>query len=90
MSDATPYIGRAMKRVEDPRLIQGLGTYTDDLRLAGLLHACMAIYYAYIDRAPVLILGATGPMNEAKRRPRIDWIHTPLDARCRARQPSPI
>jgi len=41
MSDATPYIGRAMKRVEDPRLIQGLGTYTDDLRLAGLLHACI-------------------------------------------------
>jgi acetolactate synthase I/II/III large subunit len=44
--------------------------------VVGLLHACMAIYYAYIDRAPILILGATGPMNEAKRRPRIDWIHT--------------
>ncbi len=44
--------------------------------LVGLLHSCMAIYYAYIDRAPILILGATGPMNEAKRRPRIDWIHT--------------
>jgi acetolactate synthase-1/2/3 large subunit len=44
--------------------------------VVGLLHSCMAIYYAYIDRAPILILGATGPMNEAKRRPRIDWIHT--------------
>ena len=44
--------------------------------VVGLLHSCMAIYYAYIDRAPVLVLGATGPMNEAKRRPRIDWIHT--------------
>ncbi|MDP2623780.1 MAG: thiamine pyrophosphate-binding protein [Actinomycetota bacterium] len=44
--------------------------------LVGLIHSCMAIYYAYIDRAPILILGATGPMNEAKRRPRIDWIHT--------------
>jgi len=44
--------------------------------VVGLLHASMAIYYAYIDRAPMLILGATGPMNEAKRRPRIDWIHT--------------
>jgi acetolactate synthase-1/2/3 large subunit len=44
--------------------------------VVGLLHSCMAIYYAYIDRAPMLILGATGPMNEAKRRPRIDWIHT--------------
>jgi acetolactate synthase-1/2/3 large subunit len=36
----------------------------------------MAIYYAYIDRAPVFIVGATGPMDETKRRPRIDWIHT--------------
>ena len=44
--------------------------------LVGLLHANLAIYYAYIDRAPVLILGATGPMDETKRRPRIDWIHT--------------
>jgi acetolactate synthase-1/2/3 large subunit len=47
--------------------------------LVGLLHANMAIYYAYIDRAPVLIIGATGPMNETKRRPRIDWIHTAQD-----------
>ena len=41
MSDATPYVGRAMKRVEDPRLITGAGTYTDDLRLPGLLHAAI-------------------------------------------------
>ena len=46
--------------------------------LVGLLHANMAIYYAYIDRAPVFIVGATGPMDESKRRPRIDWIHTAL------------
>ena len=44
--------------------------------LVGLLHSNMAIYYAYIDRAPVFIVGATGPMDETKRRPRIDWIHT--------------
>jgi acetolactate synthase-1/2/3 large subunit len=47
--------------------------------LVGLLHANMAIYYAYIDRAPVLIIGATGPMDETKRRPRIDWIHSAQD-----------
>jgi carbon-monoxide dehydrogenase large subunit len=35
----TPYVGRAMKRVEDPRLIKGLATYVDDVRLPGLLHA---------------------------------------------------
>ena len=44
--------------------------------LVGLLHANMAVYYAYIDRAPIFILGATGPMDETKRRPRIDWIHS--------------
>src|SRR5207253_110612 len=27
--------------------------------VVGLLHSCMAIYYAYIDRAPMVILGAT-------------------------------
>jgi acetolactate synthase-1/2/3 large subunit len=46
--------------------------------LVGLLHANLAVYYAYADRAPVFIVGATGPMDETKRRPRIDWIHTAL------------
>ena len=44
--------------------------------VVGLLHAPLAIYYAYIDRAPVFIIGATGPMDEGIRRPFIDWIHT--------------
>jgi aerobic carbon-monoxide dehydrogenase large subunit len=33
------YFGRAMKRVEDPRLIKGIATYVDDLKFPGLLHA---------------------------------------------------
>ncbi len=44
--------------------------------LVGLLHANLAVYYAYIDRAPIFLIGATGPMDESKRRPRIDWTHT--------------
>ena len=44
--------------------------------LVGLLHAPMGIYYAYLDRAPVFIIGATGPLEETKRRPYIDWIHS--------------
>ena len=44
--------------------------------LVGLLHANMAVYYAYLDRVPIFIIGATGPMDESKRRPRIDWIHS--------------
>ena len=46
--------------------------------VVGLLHSCMAVYYAYIDRAPIFIMGATGPMDTGKRRPRTDWIHTAL------------
>ncbi len=45
----------------------------------GLFHATMAIYNAWCDRIPVLILGATGPVDAAKRRPWIDWIHTARD-----------
>ncbi|MCZ6764939.1 MAG: thiamine pyrophosphate-binding protein, partial [Alphaproteobacteria bacterium] len=45
----------------------------------GLMHATMAIYNAWCDRQPVLILGATGPVDAAKRRPWIDWIHTARD-----------
>ena len=41
--------------------------------VVGLLHAPMGIYYAYLDRAPVFIIGATGPLAEPKRRPFIDW-----------------
>lgn len=46
--------------------------------MVGLQHASMAIFNAYIDRVPVIVLGGTGPMNTKRRRPRIDWIHTAL------------
>jgi len=45
----------------------------------GLFHATMAIFNAWCDRMPVIILGATGPVDAAKRRPWIDWIHTAQD-----------
>lgn len=45
----------------------------------GLMHASMPIFNAWCDRAPVLILGANGPWDAAKRRPWIDWIHTCAD-----------
>jgi thiamine pyrophosphate-dependent acetolactate synthase large subunit-like protein len=38
----------------------------------------MAIYNAWCDRTPVIVMGGTGPMNSSKRRPWIDWIHTAL------------
>jgi thiamine pyrophosphate-dependent acetolactate synthase large subunit-like protein len=39
----------------------------------------MAIFNAWCDRIPVIVLGATGPVDAAKRRPWIDWIHTARD-----------
>jgi thiamine pyrophosphate-dependent acetolactate synthase large subunit-like protein len=45
----------------------------------GLMHGTMAIYNAWCDRAPMLILGATGPVDATLRRPWIDWIHTAQD-----------
>ncbi|MFL6563610.1 MAG: thiamine pyrophosphate-binding protein, partial [Burkholderiales bacterium] len=45
----------------------------------GLMHGSMAIFNAWCDRVPMLILGATGPLDAAKRRPWIDWIHTASD-----------
>ncbi len=38
---AHKYVGRSLKRVEDPRLIKGIATYVDDLHPPGLLHAAM-------------------------------------------------
>jgi thiamine pyrophosphate-dependent acetolactate synthase large subunit-like protein len=45
----------------------------------GLFHATMAIFNAWCDRMPVIVLGATGPVDAVKRRPWIDWIHTAAD-----------
>jgi thiamine pyrophosphate-dependent acetolactate synthase large subunit-like protein len=45
----------------------------------GLMHATMAVFDAWCDRAPVMVFGATGPVDAALRRPWIDWIHTSRD-----------
>ena len=44
--------------------------------VVGLLHSTLAIYYAHVDRVPVIVIGATGPLDRHKRRPHIDWIHS--------------
>jgi benzoylformate decarboxylase/acetolactate synthase-1/2/3 large subunit len=44
--------------------------------VVGLLHGTMGIYYAHIDRVPVLIFGGSGPAAHNRRRPNIDWIHS--------------
>ncbi len=45
----------------------------------GLMHAAMAVYNAWCDRMPVLILGGSGPLDSARRRTPIDWLHSVSD-----------
>ncbi len=51
-----------------------MGTIVHDV--VGLLHSSMGIYYAHLDRVPVIVMGGTGPLDRRRRRPAIDWIHT--------------
>jgi thiamine pyrophosphate-dependent acetolactate synthase large subunit-like protein len=45
----------------------------------GLMNAILGVYNAWCDRIPLLRLGAPGPVDAARRRPWIDWIHTSAD-----------
>src|SRR6201985_974557 len=45
----------------------------------GLMHATMAVFNAWCDRMPMVILGAHGPADATKRPPGIDWIPTARD-----------
>ncbi len=44
--------------------------------LVGLLHGALGIYYAHVDRVPMVVFGGSGPQDASRRRPNIDWIHT--------------
>lgn len=44
--------------------------------VVGLLAGSMGIFDGWIDRSPMLIIGSTGPVDAAKRRPLIDGMHT--------------
>jgi thiamine pyrophosphate-dependent acetolactate synthase large subunit-like protein len=45
----------------------------------GLMHATMAIFNAWCDRIPIVMVGGVGPLDAVKRRPWVDWIHTSRD-----------
>jgi aerobic carbon-monoxide dehydrogenase large subunit len=65
------YSGQPLKRLEDPRLLTGNGSFVDDLRLPGMLHACVlrsphaharltAIDIAPVQRLPGVVAVLTG------------------------------
>jgi acetolactate synthase-1/2/3 large subunit len=43
--------------------------------LVGVLHSAMAVYNAWRDRVPLVLLGGSGPAAPAARRP-VEWIHS--------------
>lgn len=47
--------------------------------IVGLQNAAMAIYNAWCDRVPMLLIGGSGPAAKSNRRPWIDWIHSSAD-----------
>lgn len=46
--------------------------------VVGLLNATERIYNAWLDQAPIMVIGGTGPVAADQRRPHGDWIHTAL------------
>lgn len=66
-------IANGYARVTDKPMAVGLHANV------GLMHAVMTVYSTWCDRLPMLIFGATGPVDAHKRRPWIDWVHTAKD-----------
>ncbi|EAR51888.1 benzoylformate decarboxylase [Oceanicola granulosus HTCC2516] len=85
LGNETPEIITCMHEEHAVGIAQGYAKITDTaLAVAvhsnvGLMHASMGIFNAWCDRTPMLVIGATGPIDAAKRRPWIEWIHTTVD-----------
>lgn len=85
LGNAAPQMLLCLHEEHAVALAQGWAKVTGTPMLAavhsnvGLFHATMAIFNAWCDRMPVIVLGATGPLDAAKRRPWIEWIHTAAD-----------
>lgn len=85
LGNVTPQMVLSLHEENAIAVAHGYAKVTDRMIAAavhaniGLLRTPMAVYNAWCDRAPILMLGATGPWDATKRRPWIDWIHTSSD-----------
>lgn len=85
LGNRTPEIVTCMHEEHAVGIAQGYGKVTDRaLAVAvhsnvGLMHASMGMFNAWCDRTPMLVIGATGPLDASRRRPWIEWIHTTID-----------
>src|SRR3954451_25260120 len=73
MADAARYSGMRVARVEDARLLTGHGTYVDDVRLPGMLHACFV--RSPFARAAIRSIDTS----EAARAPGVQHVFTAAD-----------
>ena len=71
--DSTVAIAHGWAKVTDTPMAVALHSNV------GLMHAVKAIHNAWCDRVPMFIIGATGNVDAANRRPWIEWIHTSRD-----------
>src|SRR2546423_1506172 len=67
---ANKYVGQRVKRTEDPRLIQGLGHYVDDIRLPDTLYvAFLRSMYAHARITSI-------DVSEAEHAPGVVAVYT--------------
>lgn len=70
---ANKYVGQSVKRTEDPRLIQGLGHYVDDVKLPDTLHvAFLRSMYAHARITSI-------DVSEAAHAPGVVAVYTGKD-----------
>jgi carbon-monoxide dehydrogenase large subunit len=70
---ASKYVGKRVKRTEDPRLIQGLGHYVDDIKLPDTLHvAFLRSIHAHARITDI-------DVSEARNAPGVVAVYTGAD-----------
>ncbi len=85
LGNADPQILLCLHEDHAVSIAHGYAKVTDEPMAAalhsnvGLMHGLMGVFNAWCDRAPVIVMGATGPADTRLRRPWIDWIHTAKD-----------
>ena len=71
-------VGQRVKRREDPRLIQGRGTYVDDVKIAGLLHLAFKRSDVAHGRIRSIDTSAAAALDEARILAALDALANQL------------
>ncbi|MDO8389746.1 MAG: xanthine dehydrogenase family protein molybdopterin-binding subunit [Actinomycetota bacterium] len=74
------YVGQAVKRIEDPRLLAGRGRYVDDVQLPNMLH--VAFVRSNVARGNIVSIDTS----EAKALPGVHAVYTGDDLNPRVQQ----